>query len=251
MAIGADDIGDDIEIGNKNYCTNGTTLMLDNGGSVPTDTDDEAGHPFVLRLRLLGGTVSQNLNGIEVQGFGQGSAVVADQTGAAPTRPAVRATNNGGTAVSGVSSAKDGVGVFGAVEASQVGGTGVWGEANSGRGVFGRSLSGSAVEGHSLSGSGVYGKSSSEWGVVGVSSTGIGVSALSTDGVALHCSSTSQRAGVFSSGVVRRGASTSEDGIAQVRLVPASEPNLPTNGSIGDLFAHQVLLPHRRSIRVA
>jgi hypothetical protein len=33
---------------------------------------------------------------------------------------------------------------------------------------------------------------------------------------------------------------TSQGGIAQVRLVPSSAPNFPTQGSIGDLFVHQV-----------
>lgn len=43
MATGANDIGDDIEIGNENHCRQGTTLMLNIGGPGFDLSDDEGG----------------------------------------------------------------------------------------------------------------------------------------------------------------------------------------------------------------
>jgi hypothetical protein len=261
MATGADDIGDDIEIGNENYCRNGTTLMLDVGGLGSDPADDEGGpSSFMLRVQSMGefvGLSATDINGIEVQGFGNGSAVSAQQLGHGP---AVLGNNSMGPGVSGISTAPGGIGVSGksdsgigvwgksvsrsGVEGNSQSGFGVWGDSHSGSGVEGSSYSGSGVKGTSHLESGVFGKSpSSGSGVLGVSSSGNGVTALSQDGVALLSASTSERAGVFVSGSRKRGSSTSEGGIAQVRLVPSSAPNLPTQGSIGDLFVHQVLLP--------
>lgn len=281
MAIGADDIGDDIEIGNTNYCPQGTSLLFDIGGPGSDPAGDE-GDPrsFMLRVQVLGSTPALfdiDINGIEVQGFGNGSAVSAQQLGPGP---AVLGNNSIGTGVSGISTAHNGIGVFGqggdggvgvhgksdlgiavwgnstsgtAVEGSSHSGFGVWGDSKSKSGVEGTSHSGPGVRGNSHLGSGVrgtsdlesgvFGSSPSGTGVLGTSSHGNGVAAISNDGVALLSSSTSERGGVFASGLWPRGSSTSEGGIAQVRLVPSSAPNLPTQGSIGDLFVHQVLVP--------
>lgn len=123
MAIGADDTGDDIEIGNENHGDTGTTFFLD---------PDDQGHfgPFVIRALAFSNTPglpNTPVNGIEVEGAGGGSAVVATAIGVSATSgsavvaqaeskisPAVLANNDPGAGVVGISTVALGTNIPGA-----------------------------------------------------------------------------------------------------------------------------------------
>jgi hypothetical protein len=130
MGIGADDTGDDIEIGTANSGDAGTSLSL-----VPLE-DGSLQSTFVLEVGVDGTILTLSpVDGIRASGFGGGSAVVGRlQNGDAPAivgqgrsanNPGVLGTNDLGTGVTGTSGAKFGMGVFGS--------------ADDGIGVFGRS----------------------------------------------------------------------------------------------------------------
>jgi hypothetical protein len=308
MAEGADDVGDDFEIGNVNHCTEMTQLILDGDDSQPFD-------PTLIELSVLQvfpmfrkapvhGIVGSGINGGSgivgsLVDVGGGPAILGQ--GLSSTSPGVLGTNDLGPGVSGISNAQGGlaavngrpvaVGVFGKADD----GFGVFGESSQGTGVFGQSKSATGVIGESSGGPGVVGKSSGShagvvgqspsgngvvgesfsggigvlgYGSIGVSgkaagggigvsgegASGPGVRAISKDGVAAFATSDSERAGVFLSGSHPPGTGplvrTSQGGIAQMRLVPSSDPKLPAKGSIGDLFVHQVVSPTAGAINL-
>jgi hypothetical protein len=86
-------------------------------------------------------------------------------------------------------------------------------------------------------GRGVRGESDGGVGVEGWAANGVGVQAGSAAAVALSALSARDRAGVFQSGDPA-SPGTSTAGVAQLRLVPAHDDVLPTNGQLGDLWAH-------------
>jgi hypothetical protein len=248
---GADDTGDDIEIGESNQADLGTSLVL-----VPTEADQSLLSDFVLSVDVVQGPGLKAVNGIVSRGIAGGSGVVgtSDTLGGpgvlgigTAAAAGVMGTNAFGTGVSGISTDPSGSGV--GVSGISDKGFGVLGNSAHGVGVDGVSSIGVGVHGISSSGDGVFGRSLlAGTGVVAESGSGIGVRARTGTGVAVFASSTHERGGVFLSGSVPFEASpgirTSQEGIAQVRLVPSSSPKLPTKGSMGDLFAHVVVSPN-------
>jgi hypothetical protein len=233
---GADDIGDDIELGNWNHCSSGTMFELDleDGANAFSDTQvmsvfpqplGQAGFPVhgIVASGTLGGSAIVGT----LVGIGDGAAIIGQ--GMSLTNPGVLGTNDLGPGVSGISNAPAGIGVLGQADKG------------SGIGVFGESSSsfGTGVLGNCNSGTGVSGASGSGTGVSGFSSSGYAVTATS-GGIALVAASGSDRGGVFLSGSVGAGPAsrTSQGGIAQLRLVPAKDAKLPTKAHIGDLYAH-------------
>ena len=216
------------------------------------DLDDQ-GHfgPFVIRALAFSNTPglpNTPVNGIEVEGAGGGSAVVATAIGVSATSgsavvaqaeskisPAVLANNDPGAGVVGISTVALGTNIPGAgvigISTKSVPqpfafpqATGVAGFTNIANGL--------AVLGECDAPTG--------FGVLGRSSRGIGVGASSSKAPALHARSTFERGGVFASGLPDAAETTTKGGIAQMRLVPAQEPKLPAKGAIGDLYLHRV-----------
>jgi hypothetical protein len=254
MAEGADDQGEDIEIGNENHCPIGTTVSLD---------PDEQGQfgPFIIRVTLNSNTpggFNTPINGIEVEGGGGGSAVVATAIGPSATSgsavaaqaesaasPAVLATNDPGAGVVGISTVAVGTNIPSA-------------------GVIGVSTktvpppvpspklpTGVAGFTDSADGVGVLGECDSPTGIgVLALSRGIALKAQSSHTTGGHANSLTERGGVFLSGVSTNKERTTKGGIAQLRLVPAEEQTLPTKGAIGDLYAHRTTPPKGRPRKI-
>jgi hypothetical protein len=245
---GADDIGEDIELGNWNHCIMGTEFELDlpDGADVYSDS----------AVLVVGPSLPKNtgipVNGIQAVGtaggsallgtvFAGGGAAIIGQTSSS-TNPGVLGTNDMGTGVSGISNAAGGFGVFGRCDTGS--GIGIVGESSSpvGAGVAGNCDLGTGVSGTSLTGTGVSGTSTQGTGVSGGSPSAIGwgVSANSGTAAALVAQSTNDRGGIFSSGSGGAGpvSHTTQGGIAQLRLVPSKDGHLPTKAFIGDLYAH-------------
>jgi hypothetical protein len=220
---GADDVGDDLEIGNLNHADLGTEFTLD----LP-DAAFSYGDDAVLFVRPAS-EISTGIpvDGIKATGTAGGSALVGTALiggGAAiigrassSTNPGVLGTNDMGIGVSGISS-------------SALSGIGVSGSCNNGTGVFGGSSTGSGVVGNSDSSAGVFGFGASGSGVYGTSPTGTGV---------IGESALTGRGGVFVSGSGLTPWKTTKGGIAQLRLVPSADANLPTKAAMGDLYAHR------------
>jgi hypothetical protein len=153
--------------------------------------------------------------GPAVEAYGWGSVGVFAQSafddGIAATGPRAGVRGRAGGIIS---SAKNGVGVYGTSTVS--GGAGVRGEHNgSNPGVEGASSSGAGVSGTSTSGSGVAGTSTSGSGVAGTSTSGFGVSGTSTTGTAIRGRTTSGPgvSGISTSGSGVAGTSTSGFGV--------------------------------------
>jgi hypothetical protein len=250
--MGANSTGDDITIGEYNKASSGTVLSIQPGsGNINFSTEAlvvDATAPF------------NPINAIRAQ-TNDGAAVLAINNSA--TSAAVSATNSfTGGGVFG--SCDDGPGVRGLTKTSfGVRGTslpkpsaphassGVLGTSNQrGAGVIGFSDNApdvnpeAPITDNPISFPG-YGVGGFGWngGVSGYSQTGFGVRAVSPAFIGLFASSELDRAAVFFSGsaidTVGPLNATSQEGIAQVRLVPSSSETLPTKGFIGDLFVHQ------------
>jgi hypothetical protein len=251
--MGANNTGDDITIGEYNKASSGTVLSIQPFSGVKNFSD--AG-------LVVDSTAFFTSNAIRAQAV-DGAAVLAINSSFGSA--AVSATNSvGGDGVFG--NCDDGSGVRGLTQTSfGVRGTslpkvidrassGVLGTSNQqGTGVIGFSeITPNAnpdapitdnppisFPGYGVAGFGFNG------GVHGVSSAGYGVRGDSSGFIGLYATSESNRAGVFMSGKNPDNFGsgppiTSQEGIAQVRLVPSSSPKLPSKGQIGDLFVHQV-----------
>jgi hypothetical protein len=124
--------------------------------------------------------------------------------------------------------------------------TGVLGASGSGAGVKGLSKSNAGLMGISVSGAGVEGHSGGRAGVMGLANdvparplSAVGVFGAAGSGPGVEGQSKAGPGVVCSSGVPPPGrVDATQDGIAQLRLVPSLDLRLPTQGHIGDLYLH-------------
>jgi len=255
--LAADDTGDDLTVGETNHAEDGTELVGNN------TADHIFGNEYVFQATapndLLG---TDAIRGI-AEGYGNGVFGSSGQaTGYAGVLGRIRSSlgagvrgeNEQGAAVHGLSSPTDATGPIG---------TGVRGEARDpnnhglqGVGVEGISTNGIGVRGlsgepadlatgaigvlgaaDSAGGRGVRGQTNLGTGVQGWATNGVGIDAGSASSVALNAASARDRAGVFQSGDPS-SMGTSIGGVAQLQLVPAADSALPTNGHLGDVWAH-------------
>jgi hypothetical protein len=254
--LAADSTGDDLSVGQTNHAEDGTELIGKN------TNDHLFGNDYVLQATAprdlfftdaIRGVAEGDSNGVfGTSGQASGSAGVLGRISSA-NGAGVRGENDQGPAVQGVSAPTDsafqGVGVRGEGQDPDNLGLEVVGvEGISAHSIGVRGLSGPVTglatgsigvlgAAESANGRGVRGESDAGVGVDGWAANGIGVSAGSAGSIALNAVSARDRAGVFQSGdPVRDG--TSRGGLAQLRLVPAHDGLLPTNGQLGDLWAH-------------
>jgi hypothetical protein len=254
--LAADSSGDDLTVGYTNHAEDGTELVGNN------TNDHLFGNDYVFQATsprdlfvtdAIRGISEGDGNGVfGTSGQASGYAGVLGRISSA-NGAGVRGENDQGPAVHGVSAPTDssflGVGVRGEGQDPDNLGLEVLGvEGISEHSIGVRGLSG-PVSGlatgsigvlgaaQQAEGRGVRGESDTGVGVDGWATNGIGVSAGSAGSIALNALSARDRAGVFQSGDPN-GGGTSSGGVAQLRLVPARDPLLPTSGRLGDVWAH-------------
>jgi len=237
--MGADDTGEDIEIGVYNSAPTGTVLSFQVGSGGNASSTD----PTLLVDSTLffqnPAFLAQAASGSAVLAFNNsfvGAAVSGNNSGGGG---GVSGNCDNGLGVLGTSKTKFGVSGISSPSTNLHASAGVLGTSNeSGTGVSG--VSGPGFVPLPFPGFGVGGFGS-QGGVRGVSLHGVGVAGGSDNFIGVYGTSQYNRGGVFYSGTKPENfgtevPNTTHDGIAQVRLVPSSAQTLPKKANIGDLF---------------